>query len=77
MRPGLLIAGKDSVAVDATSTAVMGFDPEAPSGSTPFVYADNHLTLASQVELGTNRLSDIGVQGIQVADARFPFRPVR
>jgi uncharacterized protein (DUF362 family) len=77
VRPGLLVAGKDPVAVDAVTSAVMGFEPDAPSGSHPFEYADNHLALASQVGLGSNRLNEIGIVGTQIADAIFPFRTVR
>ncbi|MGE5374257.1 MAG: DUF362 domain-containing protein, partial [Bacteroidota bacterium] len=56
VQPGLVIASKNPVVADAVSTAVMGFDPDAPSGSAPFQYADNHLALAREASLGTNRL---------------------
>jgi hypothetical protein len=55
----------------------MGFDPDAPSGSHPFSYADNHLLLAREAGLGTNRLAEISVVGTQIANAAFPFRTVR
>ncbi len=77
VQPGLLIASKNPVAADAVSAAVMGFDPDAPSGSYPFSYADNHLALARDAGLGTNRLSEIGVVGAQIADVSYPFKPVR
>jgi hypothetical protein len=54
--PGLVTASKSRVAADAVSTAVMGFDPNRSSGSYPFSYADNHLALAREAGLGTNRL---------------------
>ena len=33
--PGVLIAGRNAVAVDAIGTAVMGFEPRAPRGTPP------------------------------------------
>jgi uncharacterized protein (DUF362 family) len=77
VRPGLLVAGKDTVAVDAVSTALMGFDPNAPSGTRPFDYADNHIALAHEMGLGTNQLNEIGILGTQIADAIFPFKTAR
>lgn len=77
VQPGLLVASKNSVAADAVSTALMGFDPDAPSGSSPFSYADNHLSLAREAGLGSNRLQEIGITGATIADAVFPFRTVR
>jgi len=77
VQPGLIIASKNSVAADAVSTAVMGFDPDAPSGTHPFSYADNHLVLAREAGLGTNRLDEIGVVGAQINDVIYPFKTVR
>ena len=77
VQPGLIVAGKNPVATDAVSAALMGFDPDAPSGSHPFSYADNHLALAREAGLGTNRLSEIGVAGAELANIVFPFRTVR
>lgn len=77
VQPGLLIASKNPVASDAVATALMGFDPDAASGSNPFSYADNHLFLAREAGLGTNRLKEIGVLGAEVANVVFPFKTVR
>ena len=77
VQPGLVIASKNPVAADAVSAAVMGFDPDAPSGSHPFSYADNHLFLAREAGLGSNRLEEIGVVGPGIADVLFPFKTVR
>jgi len=77
VQPGLIVASKNPVAADAVSAALMGFDPDAPSGSHPFSYADNHLFLAREAGLGTNRLPEIGVVGAEMASAAFPFRTVR
>jgi uncharacterized protein (DUF362 family) len=77
VQPGLVIASKNPVAADAVSAAVMGFDPEAPSGSHPFSYADNHLFLAREAGLGSNRLEEIGVVGAAIADVLYTFKTVR
>ena len=77
VQPGLLVASKNPVAADAVSAAIMGFDPDAPSGTYPFSYADNHLLLAREAGLGTNRLGEIGVVGANMADVSFPFKTVR
>ncbi len=77
IQPGLLVASKNPVAADAVSAALMGFDPEAESGSQPFAYADNHLALAREAGLGTNRLAEIGTPGVLIQDLRFPFKTAR
>lgn len=77
VQPGLLVASKNPVVTDAVSTALMGFEPDAPSGTQPFAYADNHLALAREAGLGTNRLPEIAVVGTELANAVFPFRTVR
>ncbi len=73
--PGVLVAGFNPVVVDAVATALMGFDPEAVSGSLPFLHGDNHLALASQAGLGTHHLADIQVLGPEIQDLKFPFKP--
>ena len=75
LAPGVLIAGKDPVAADAVATAVMGFDPAASYPNPPFVNGDNHLDLARQMGLGTNRLDQVRVVGERIADVRQAFRP--
>ena len=75
LAPGVLVAGRDPVAADAVATAVMGFDPAASYPNPPFVNADSHLELASQLGLGTHRLDRIQVLGESIADVRQAFRP--
>lgn len=75
LAPGVLIAGKDPVAADAVATAVMGFDPAATYPNPPFVNGDNHLDLARQMGLGTNRLGEVLVVGDKVEEVRQSFRP--
>jgi uncharacterized protein (DUF362 family) len=73
--PGLLIAGRNCVCVDAVSTAVMGYDPEAVGGAKPFYNGANSMALAAARGIGTNRLSEIEVRGLSVAEARYDFLP--
>jgi uncharacterized protein (DUF362 family) len=74
VKPGALLAGRDPVATDAAAATVMGFDPAAPSGSSPYLYGENHLALAAQAGLGTLDLNKIGISGPSLADLRYPFK---
>ena len=74
-RPGLLIAGRNPVCTDAVAAAVMGFNPDAPDRTLPFVNGSNHLALARQRGLGENRLKQLEVAGIELERARFQFHP--
>jgi uncharacterized protein (DUF362 family) len=73
--PGVLIAGKQALATDAVASAVMGFDPRGDYPSMPFLNGDNHLNLAAELTLGTNRLEQIEVVGASIDDVRTPFKP--
>jgi uncharacterized protein (DUF362 family) len=75
VQPGVLVAGKNPVATDAVSMAVMGFDPGAAYPSAPFLRSDNHLSLAQQMGLGPYRLEEIQVVGAAIDDVRYEFRP--
>ncbi|HVO13495.1 MAG TPA: DUF362 domain-containing protein [Vicinamibacteria bacterium] len=72
--PGVIVAGWNPVATDAVAAAVMGFDPRAPNGTTPFENRENHLLIAEQAGLGTADLTRIEVRGAAIADVRTPFR---
>ncbi len=74
LQPGVLIAGKDVVATDAVATAVMGFDPTAADKSVPFIRGRNHIQLANDAGLGTNRLEEIEVRGPAIKDIMTQFR---
>ena len=76
VEPKLLIAGRNGVCVDAVSTAVMGFDPQAPHGVFPFP-GDNHLRLLSQTGVGTNDPGRIEIVGVPLKEAIYPFQPDR
>ena len=73
VEPGVLIAGKDPVAADAVATAVMTFDPMATRSQGPFLQSDNHLNIAHEAGLGTNRLDEIDVVGHSIADVQVKF----
>jgi uncharacterized protein (DUF362 family) len=66
--PHVLIAGKNAVATDAVTTAVMGFDPTAKYPNRRFLRGDNHLNIARSLGLGTNRLDEIEITGISSLD---------
>ena len=74
-KPGILIGGKNPVATDAVAVAAMGFNPEAEYPDPPFLRADNHLNIASQLGLGPNRLSDIAVVGDSLENVKMKFSP--
>lgn len=74
LEPGVLFAGKDVVATDAVATAAMGFDPTAAMGSAPFIRGLNHIQLAHDLGLGTNRLEEIEVLGPSIKDVTTKFR---
>jgi uncharacterized protein (DUF362 family) len=73
--PGLLLAGKNPVCVDAVSMAVMGYDPKADRGTKPFLHGDNALKLAEAAGVGSTDLSRIEVAGLTVREALHDFGP--
>ena len=75
IQPGVLIAGKNPVATDAVATAVMGHDPQADYPKSPFVRCVNHINLAAQAGLGSNRLEDIEVLGKSIGEVKTRFVP--
>lgn len=74
-RPGVLIAGRNPVCTDAVAAAVMGFNPDAPDRTWPFVNGTNHLALARRRGLGENRLEHLEIAGTPLEAARFEFHP--
>ncbi len=69
VKPGLLLVGRNAVCVDTVCTAVMGHDPTADRGASPFLRGDNTLKLAEAVGIGTCDLAKIEVVGLPVQDA--------
>jgi len=74
--PGVLVAGTNCVNTDAVATAVMGYDPMARAGESPFVGSDSFLELAEGKGLGTRDLGRIEVAGTPIREARFDFAPL-
>jgi uncharacterized protein (DUF362 family) len=74
--PGVLLAGTNCVNTDAVATAVMGYDPMARAGESPFTGCDNFLELAESRGLGSRDLSRIEVAGTAIPEARFDFAPL-
>jgi len=74
VKPGVLIAAKDPVAADAVATAVMGFKPTADYPNQPFVNGYNHLNMAYEKGLGTNRLEEIKVTGATIDEVKMDFK---
>jgi uncharacterized protein (DUF362 family) len=75
MTPGVIIAGRNAVCVDAVGMAVMGYDPYAERGTSPFIRGDNSLRLAEEAGIGTRDLKRIEVVGLSIKDARINFGP--
>jgi uncharacterized protein (DUF362 family) len=75
VQPGVLVAGKNPVATDAVSAAVMSFDPTVEPPTAPFLRGDNYLNLAAGLGLGTNKLEEIDVVGARIEDVKYPFAP--
>ena len=75
IKPGLLLAGKNAVCLDAVCMAVMGYDPRADRGTKPFVRGDNTLKLCEAKGIGTTDLNRIEVAGVSIKDALYDYGP--
>ena len=75
IKPGVMLAGKNPVCLDAVGMAVMGYDPKADRGTKPFVRGDNTLKLCEAVGVGTTDLSRIEVAGLTVKEALHDYGP--
>ena len=75
IQPGLLIAGKNPVATDSVATAVMGHNPQGAYPESPFFRCDNHIQLAYEAGMGTNRLDEIEVRGAAISEVQNHFVP--
>lgn len=74
MAPGLILAGRNAVTVDAIATAVMGYDPLASVRQKPW-YGDNHLELLARAGIGTHDPARIEVLGIPLKEALHEYEP--
>ncbi len=72
--PGVLVAGTNPVTTDAVSTVLMGFDPSAGRGASPFNDCDNTLRLAESLGIGTADLRRIEIRGTPVSQALHRFK---
>ncbi len=75
IKPGLLLAGRNPVCVDAVCMAVMGYDPKAERGTKPFLRGDNTLRLLEARGVGTTDLARIEVAGLPIREALHDFGP--
>ena len=75
IEPGLLVAGKNSVATDAVATALMGHDPMGEYPNAPYLRCENHLNIAAGLGLGTNNLAEIEVVGPSISEVKTKFSP--
>jgi uncharacterized protein (DUF362 family) len=75
VKPGLLLASKNPVCLDAVCMAAMGYDPRADRGTKPFIRGDSALLLAEQKGVGSTDLSRIEVAGLTLRDARYDYGP--
>ena len=75
MTPGVILAGRNPVCVDAVGMAIMSYSPQMDRGSSPFVRGDNSLKLAEAVGIGTADLKRIEVVGLPIEQAKINFGP--
>jgi uncharacterized protein (DUF362 family) len=75
IKPGVMLAGRNMVSVDTVGTAVMGYDPRASRGSSPFLNGDNSLLLAEAAGLGSADLEKIEIVGLSLKEAKVNFGP--
>jgi uncharacterized protein (DUF362 family) len=72
--PGIVLAGRNAVTVDAIATAVMGYDPLAGVAQKPW-FGDNHLALLARAGVGTNDPARIEVLGVPLREALHEYEP--
>lgn len=65
--PNLIIAGRDSVAVDTVTASIMGHDPNTIE----------HIVIAHELELGEINPDNVEIRGTPLIDARHPFEPAQ
>jgi uncharacterized protein (DUF362 family) len=75
IKPGVMLAGRNPVCLDAVGMAVMGYDPKSDRGTRPFVRGDNTLKLCEAVGVGTTDLNRIEVAGLTVQEALHDYGP--
>ena len=76
INPGVIIAGTNAVATDAVGMAVMGFDPLAEKGKTPFARCDSTLAFGEQLGVGIRDLSKNEILGVPISQVVFSYEAV-
>jgi len=74
MRPGVILAGTNCVAVDSVGARVMGFDPNGDYPNHPYFYRRNAIKLAAEMGLGPNNSNEIEIIGGEPDGHCEPFR---
>ena len=77
VNPGVIIAGTNTVATDAVAMAVMGFDPLAERGKSPFARCDSTLRFGEELGVGIRDLSRNEVAGVPIKEVVFDYNAVR
>jgi hypothetical protein len=77
IRPGVIIAGTNTVATDAVAMSVMGFDPLADRGKAPFANSDSTLRFGEDLGVGIRDLKRNEVTGVPIAEVLFDYNAVR
>jgi len=77
MRPGVILAGTNCVAVDSVGARVMGFDPNGDYPDHPYFYRRNAIKLAAQMGLGPNHEDQIEILGPSPEGLCDPFKVER
>jgi uncharacterized protein (DUF362 family) len=72
--PGILVAGFNPVCTDAVAASLMGFDPAADRGKTPFENCDSTFKIAEEAGIGTRDVGKIEIAGPALKTLQFPFR---
>ena len=73
INPGVIIAGTNAVATDAVGMAVMGFDPLAEKGKTPFARCDSTLQFGEMLGVGIRDLSKNEILGVPISQVVFSY----
>jgi uncharacterized protein (DUF362 family) len=75
VEPDLLFTGKNRVATDTVSTALMSFDPTTETPNISFIRALNHLKMANDLGFGSNKLEEIRVLVAKIDEVKYKFNP--
>ncbi|MBI4583174.1 MAG: DUF362 domain-containing protein [Planctomycetes bacterium] len=73
-RPGVIVAGRNAVAVDAVCAGIMGYDPQSGYGEFPFP-GENHLNLLARAGVGSNDLARLEIRGVALKEALYEYHP--